>query len=150
MFSFAKKAALATALAATALTSVTPAMAQGYPYGGGYHNRNHGDTTGAAIVGGIVGIALGALIASSGNRDHNRYRDCGWQWRDGYYWDRGGHRYDRNGRPCDEQRGSYYSGGGQDYGNDYYGRRGYRDGDGYRDGESYRGSENYRGGYRGY
>ena len=39
--------ALAGALAATALTSVTPAMAQGY---GGYRHRDRGDSTGAAIV----------------------------------------------------------------------------------------------------
>lgn len=145
MFSFAKKTALAAALAATALTSVTPAMAQGYPYGdygGGYRRHDRGDSTGAAIVGGIVGIAIGALIASSGNKNRHRGNDSayrnGWEWRDGYYWDRSGHRYDRDGRNCDEDRDSRYSDRGQDYGNDYYGRRGYRDGD------------NYGGGYRGY
>jgi hypothetical protein len=142
MFSFAKKAALATVLAATSLTAVTPAMAQGYSYGGygdygdyGYRNHDHGDSTGAAIVGGIVGIAIGALIASSGNRNNHRnsaYRN-GWEWRDGYYWDREGRRYDRDGRAYNDNRNGYYTGRTQDYGNDYYQRRGYRDGDGYRD-----------------
>ena len=135
MFSFAKKAVLATALAATSLTAVSPAMAQGYPYGSygnnGYRQHDRGDSTGAAIVGGIVGIAIGALIASSGNKNHHRGNDNayrnGWEWRDGYYWDRGGHRYDRDGRNCDDDRDSSYSGRGQDYGNGYYNRRGYRE-----------------------
>ncbi|MEO6716830.1 MAG: hypothetical protein ABIM50_06225 [Novosphingobium sp.] len=157
MFNFAKKAALASALAATALTSASPAMAQGYPYGsygGGYRHHDGGDTTGAAIVGGIVGIAIGALIASSGNRNRHRGNDYayrnGWEWRDGYYWDRAGHRYDREGRNCDNDRDGRYSSRNQDYGDGYYQRRGYRDGDGYRDGEGYRGGDGYRGGYRGY
>ncbi len=151
MFSFAKKAALATALAATSLTAVSPAMAQGYyGYENNYRHRDRGDSTGAAIVGGIVGIAIGALIASSGNNNHNRYRDRGWEWRNGYYWDREGRRYDRNGRAYGEHRGTHYNGQNGYYGNygndsnDYYGRRGYRDGDNYRDGDG------YRGGYRGY
>lgn len=125
MTSRIKKAALASALAATTLASASPAMAQGYPYGG-YRHRSHGDTTGAAIVGGIVGIAIGALIASSGNNHHRNYARNGWEWRDGYYWDRDGRRYDRNGRPCDED-GNYR---GRGYGDrdGYYDRRGYGEG----------------------
>jgi len=135
-----RKAALASALAAMTVGSVTPAMAQGYPYGGGYHRSRGGDTTGAAIIGGIVGIAIGAMIASSGNKHHDRYRDRGWQWRDGYYWDREGRRYDNNGRPCDDDgyaqrnyRGSYGQGDGYYRGGSdrYYDRRGYPDGYGY-------------------
>ncbi|MBC2651087.1 hypothetical protein H7F50_14440 [Novosphingobium flavum] len=103
-----KKATLATVLAATAVTSVTPAMADPY-YG---RRRGGGDATGAAIAGGIIGLALGAIIASSANRN-NRFADRGWTWRDGYYWDRQGHRYDRDGRPCDDDG--------------YYDRRGYSD-----------------------
>lgn len=106
-----RKATLAIVLAATALTSITPAMAN--PYGRGRRGGN-GDATGAAIVGGIIGIALGAIIASSSNNRNNRYADRGWTWRDGYYWDRQGHRYDRDGRPCDDDGG-------------YYDRRGYAD-----------------------
>ena len=101
-----KKATLATVLAATAITSATPAMADPY-----YGHRRGGDATGAAIAGGIIGLALGAIIASSANNHHNdRYADRGWTWRDGYYWDRQGHRYDRDGRPCDEgDRDGYYN-----------------------------------------
>lgn len=93
-----KKATLATVLAATALTAATPAMA-------GPYDRRH-DNTGAIVAGGIIGLALGAMIASSANdRRHGdyryRYADRGWQWRDGYYWDGEGRRYDRDGRYFD-------------------------------------------------
>ena len=106
-----KKATLATVLAATTLTSVTPAMADPYY---GHRRRGGGDATGAAIAGGIIGLALGAIIASSANSNrNNRFADRGWTWRDGYYWDRQGRRYDRDGRPCDDDG--------------YYDRRGYSD-----------------------
>ena len=54
-----KKAALATALTAItgAAVTATPAQAHG------------GDAAGAAIVGGIIGLGVGAAIAS----DHDRY-----------------------------------------------------------------------------
>jgi hypothetical protein len=114
-----KKAALASSLAASALTTAAPAMARDYY---GYHHN--GDSTGAAIAGGMVGLALGAIIASAAsNHDHDRYRDRGWQYRDGYYWDREGHRYDRDGHSFDDS--------------DYYARSGYRDG--------YYGDNYYRG-----
>jgi hypothetical protein len=106
-----KKAALATALAASALVSASPAMARSYH---GY--RHHGgDTAGAAVVGGIIGLALGAIIASSADH-HDRdsdYRRRGWEYRDGYYWDREGHRYDRDGRRYDNDyaRRGYYDRG---------------------------------------
>ena len=51
-------------LAASALAAATPAQADR-----GYYRRG-GDTTGAAIAGGIVGLAVGAAIASSGRHDH--------------------------------------------------------------------------------
>lgn len=86
-----KKAVLATALAASAFTAASPAMARGY---GGYGYRHHGDATGAAIAGGVIGLALGAIIASSANHHDDYYRDRGWEYRDGYYWDRDGHRYE--------------------------------------------------------
>jgi hypothetical protein len=123
MMNLFKKATLATALAATALTAASPAMARDYY---GYH---HGDSTGAAIAGGIIGLALGAVIVSAAsNHDHDRYRDRGWEYRDGYYWDRDGHRYDRYGRRYDDS--------------DYYARRGYRDGN---YGDGYYGNGYYRG-----
>ena len=62
-------------LAALALASATPALADRGPYRGG-----RGDSTGAAIVGGIVGLAIGAAIASSDRNDRYRDRDDG-----GYY-----------------------------------------------------------------
>jgi hypothetical protein len=116
-----KKAALGTALAASALASATPAMARDHYY------RHNGDSAGAAVAGGIIGLALGAIIASSAGR-HDRdydYRRRGWEWRDGYYWDRQGHRYDRDGRRYSDD--------------DYYARRGYYDDRGYYDNRGYRG-----------
>lgn len=139
-----RKATLATVLAATAITSATPALADPY-YRGGHRG---GDATGAAIAGGIIGLALGAIIASSASSHHNdRYADRGWTWRDGYYWDGQGRRYDRDGRPCDEDRSGYYNRRGYDdrgWGqNDrgYYGRG--DDGRGWNRGDNY----GYRGDY---
>jgi hypothetical protein len=71
---------LASALGAATLTAAAPAMAD--PYHG--YRRGGGDTTGAAIAGGVIGLALGAAIAS-GNRGD--YYDSG------YYYD--GPRYPR-------------------------------------------------------
>lgn len=126
-----KKATLATVLGATALTAASPAMADPY-----YGHRRGGDTTGAAIAGGIIGLALGAIVASSVNKNRDvhqhRYAERGWTWRDGYYWDREGRRYHRDGRRYDGDGGDrgYYDRRGYDdrgYGrNDYYGERPYR------------------------
>lgn len=68
-----KKTVLAGALGASFLTVASPAMADDWRY------RRHGggDEAGAAVAGGIIGLALGAAIAS-GSRD--RYYD------DGYYY----------------------------------------------------------------
>lgn len=55
------------ALAAVTLAAATPAFAD---RGRDYSHRGD-DTTGAAIAGGIVGLALGAAIGSS-HRDHDR------------------------------------------------------------------------------
>lgn len=99
--SIIKKTILGTALAASALAATTPAMARDY-------YRGHDNTAAVAIGAGVVGLALGAIIASS--NDHDRYRDryydsgyaygpaynSGWYYRDGYYWDRDGRRYDRD------------------------------------------------------
>src|SRR6185369_5104234 len=68
-----KKAVLAGALGASALTVASPAMADDWRW-----RRHHGgDEAGAAVAGGIIGLALGAAIAS-GSRD--RYYD------DDYYY----------------------------------------------------------------
>lgn len=108
-----KKATLATVLAATALTAASPAMARPY-------DRHRSDNAGAAIAGGIIGLALGAIIASSASHHNDRYRyeDRGWIWRDGAYWDREGRRYDRDGRYFDDNgyaRRGYYGGGRYGY-----------------------------------
>lgn len=106
-----KKATLATALAASALASATPAMARDH------YNRRGNDTAAIAIGAGIVGLAIGAIVASGNkgrrDRDDYYYRNNGWEYRDGYYWDRSGNRYDRDGRRYDDDR--------------YYARRGYGD-----------------------
>ncbi|VVS99263.1 conserved exported hypothetical protein [Sphingomonas sp. EC-HK361] len=79
MNSLLKKAGLGIALAATAITASAPAEAQ--RWGGYRHYHRGGDTAGAAILGGIVGLGVGAAIASSNN---NRYYDRGYYDR-GYY-----------------------------------------------------------------
>lgn len=128
-----KKAALGTALAATALVSASPAMARDY-------HRDHDNTAAVAIGAGVIGLALGAIIASSDNDRHrDRYYDSsyaygpaytsGWYYRDGYYWDRDGRRHSR-----DEYTRRYR---GDDY----------RNGDNYRRGDDYRRDGDYRRGY---
>ncbi len=88
MNGFMKKAGLGIALVATALTAAAPADAQrwgrgGYGRGwGGYHHRGGGNAAGAAVLGGILGLGVGAAIASSNNR--NRYYDRGY-YNGGYY-----------------------------------------------------------------
>ncbi|MDF0486864.1 hypothetical protein PX554_01880 [Sphingomonas sp. H39-1-10] len=97
MNAFLKKAGLGVALAATALTAAMPAEAQwrgGYRGYRGYHGWHRGgDATGAALLGGIVGLGVGAAIASN-NRGYDR----------GYY---------------DGPRG-YYAGPPAYYYDDYY------------------------------
>jgi hypothetical protein len=118
MITLAKKAAMSLALGATALTGTLATTAEARPYyGGGYHHGG-GDYAGAAIAGGILGLAVGAMIASS---HHDRgdvyYRDGAYYDRDGYRCDRDGHRIGDNG---------YYRRG---YGNDGYDGQGYGRGD---------------------
>ena len=71
MQSILKKAGLAVAVGATALAVAAPAQAQRW------HHRHHdgGDEAAAAIVGGIIGLGIGAAIASSDNDGYydNRY-----------------------------------------------------------------------------
>ncbi|MFC0588359.1 hypothetical protein ACFFF7_02930 [Novosphingobium aquiterrae] len=128
-----KKSVLAAALAATTLATATPAMADPY---GNYRHRGNGDTAGAAILGGIIGLTIGVIAASAGkkhdrcdyNRDHDGYRD-------GYRHDNRGRYCDRDGRYRDyPQQGGYYGndprqGGYYDRQGDDYAQRGYREGD---------------------
>ncbi|HVI99236.1 MAG TPA: hypothetical protein VM657_09240 [Sphingomonas sp.] len=69
MYPIVKKAGLAVALGATALTVAAPAQAQRW-----HHRHHHGgdDAAAAAIVGGIIGLGLGAAIASSDNDRYDR------------------------------------------------------------------------------
>ena len=83
-----KKAGLGIALAASAIaTTAAPADAQRYGgYGRGYHGygRGGGDVAAGALLGGIVGLGVGAAIANSGR---DRYYDRGY-YDDGYYYNR--------------------------------------------------------------
>lgn len=128
--SILKKSAIAATLAATALATSSPAMARDY-------HRNNDNTAAVAIGAGVIGLAIGAIVASSGkdrDRYDNRYhvRD-GWYYNNGYYYNRSGDRYKRadwerryrNDRSYgnyryndryDQRRGNY---------GDYYYRRGY-------------------------
>lgn len=147
MIKFAKKAVLAVTLAATALASATPAMADPYYSGGygGYRHHRGGDSTGAAIAGGIIGLALGAIIVSAANSNRNRDRDRAYRYENRYQGQYRGQptwQGAYNGDPYDQR----YQGGQPGYSRDgypqsndgYYDRRGYRDPDGY-EGE-YRGN----------
>jgi hypothetical protein len=131
MTSIITKTALGAALAATALVSAAPASAQTY-YG---HRDRGGDTAGAAIAGGVIGLALGAIIASSSNNHHrDRY--------DRRYYNNG---YNGGGYYQQGQVG-YYNGTNGYYNNGYYNNgynSQYRDHDGDR-----RGYGNDRGDYR--
>ena len=98
MNSILKKAGLGAVLAATVVTAAVPAEAQrwrGGGYRGGWHGGRGGNAAGAAVLGGIVGLGLGAAIASNSNRGYYR----------GGYYDRGYY---------DGPRGYYYD--------DYYSR----------------------------
>jgi hypothetical protein len=77
------KAALAATLAASTLVVSAPAEARGY------HHRGGGDAA-IAIGAGIIGLAIGAAIAS--DNDDDRYYDRGY-YHDGYPQYRGGYYY---------------------------------------------------------
>lgn len=70
------KAGLGVALAATTLSVAAPAEAQRWQR----YDRGNDVATGA-IIGGVIGLGLGAAIASSNRRDRYFYDD-------GYYYDR--------------------------------------------------------------
>ena len=114
------KVMLGVAMTASTLAVAAPAEAQRYDGRGGYHDGYRGgyrggDRTGLAIGAGILGLAVGAAIASNNN---NRYYDRGYRgeyyegpvYRDTYYYD--APRY-RDYRSCwservwDEYRGGW-------------------------------------------
>lgn len=73
-----KKLLLGAALGASALTTAAPASAQYY---GGDRYRHHDNGAGIAIGAGVLGLALGAVIASNSNRHYNR----GYSYQQPYY-----------------------------------------------------------------
>ncbi|HEX8485378.1 hypothetical protein [Sphingomonas sp.] len=75
-----KKAALGLTLTATALTAAAPADAQRWR---GNRGNRGGDVAAGALLGGIVGLGLGAAIASN---DRGRYYDRGDYYDRGYYY----------------------------------------------------------------
>jgi len=96
MTNLVKKGVLAATLAASALVASAPAEARPY-----YGHRGGGDDAAIAIGAGVIGLALGAAIAS----DHNdRYYD------DGYYYPRYRTQYYYNSYPAyPVYRGYYYN-----------------------------------------
>lgn len=112
-----RKSILAVALGAATLASASPALADGWRGG---HRRDGGDDTAIAIGAGVVGLALGAAIASS-SRDRDYYRDDyyydrGPQYREYYYYREGPRYPGRYYRP--HYRGhdrGYYGGRGRDW-----------------------------------
>jgi hypothetical protein len=110
MFRTLARTALAAALAFTTLAASTSVQARD-----GYRHRGGGDDDAAIAIGaGLVGLAIGAAIASDGPK-HRRHYD-----NDYYYHDRGYPRY----------RSSYYYDG---YPRHYRKHRHYRDRGYYRD-----------------
>jgi len=105
-----RKAVLASALGAAALTAASPAMADDWRYR--RHYGHGGDEAGAAVAGGIIGLALGAAIAS-GSRD--RYYD------DDYYYDRR-YRHPRTRVYVYQSYPRYYGGWDRPYYRHYYPR----------------------------
>lgn len=84
-----RKTAIAAGLAATALASTTPAMARDW-------HRGNDNTAAVAIGAGILGLAVGALVASGNDRRDDRRYASDWSYRNGYYWDRDGGRHSRD------------------------------------------------------
>jgi hypothetical protein len=99
------KTGLAVALSAASLATLSaPAQARDWDGGrGGYYGGDrHGDGAGAAIAGGVIGLALGAAIASSGHHDYNGYQSNGYGYGTNYgyapaYGNGYGAEYDRSG-----------------------------------------------------
>ncbi len=78
MNGFLMKAGLGTALAASALATAAPAQAQRWHHRG--YDRG-GDVAAGALIGGVVGLGLGAAIASSNRGPYYGYNG----YRGGYY-----------------------------------------------------------------
>ena len=145
-----KKSVFCAAMLATALTSVTPAMANDTRY----RRHGNGDAVGAAVAGGIIGLAIGALLAS-GSKDRDRICDDPRR-ADPRCYRNDGARYDDYGTPPYRGNDPYSDQGYADNGD---GRDGYGGADGgaygsydppYRTNPGYRQPDPYPRGYRGY
>lgn len=153
---FFRKTALATALAATALAGATPAMAQDR-----YGQRHHDNSAAVAIGAGVLGLAIGAIIASSNHHDRDdrryyngyvyspgyAYSNGGWydgyRYYNGWFYDRDGYRrYDRSDWDRMHQGRNYYGNQGYNYSQRYNDNRGYNYNRGY---DRNRGYDNHRG-----
>jgi hypothetical protein len=88
---------LTAALAALTLggavcATAAPAEARDHYYGGGYYGGHRHNDAGVAVAAGVVGLALGAALASDHGYSHRGYYDRGYYDRgyyDGGYYDRG-------------------------------------------------------------
>jgi hypothetical protein len=102
MTSVLKKVGLGLAAVATLAVTATPADAQRY------RHYRHGDRTGAAIGAGIIGLGIGAAIASSNRGYYNRgyYNDPYYGSYDPYY----GNSYAYNGYDNGYYDQGYYQG----------------------------------------
>jgi hypothetical protein len=109
---------LTTAMAALTFggaIAATAAPAEARDRGNYYRHDRHGNNTGAAVAAGVVGLALGAALASSGNRRSSGYYNNGYYSNDGYYG--GGYAYN------DPYYGDSYYGRGRYYSEDRYAYR---------------------------
>lgn len=103
------KKALTAALAAltfggAVVATAMPAQAQRYHRSYDRHYHHHRDRSGDALAAGVVGLALGAAIASSANNDRGYRSGYGGSYSYGYYdYDRPRYR-----RPiCEDRRWVY-------------------------------------------
>ncbi len=119
-----RKSTLAGLLGALALSVASPAQARDR------YNDDDGDDAALAIGAGVIGLALGAALAS--DRDDRYYRDDHYYYDRGYYPRRSYYRYDhypRYNRHDRRWRGRDWNGGwrGRGYDRGWRGQRGGHD-----------------------
>lgn len=114
---FIASALAAVTAAGAVLATAGPANAERYRY---RHHNDSSDEVAAAIVGGVAGLALGAMLSSGGRDRYDRYDGYDRRYYNGYSYDPGYDRY-RGGYSYGAPYGRSY---GRTYG--YYDRRGPR------------------------